>query len=118
MDRNVLLVLGPFIDHRLPHSPSSGGQSGDAINDVHHQMEPVHVVHHHHVKGRRGRPLFLVATDMQVVVVGSAIAQQVNQRRIAVERKDDLPIPGKDLDLTTAKIGLGTPAAVAPPNTA
>ena len=54
-------------------------------------MKPVKVVLHSHVEGGRNRPLFLVATDMEVPV-GPAIGQPMDQPRIAVKPEDDVLI--------------------------
>src|SRR5438128_4068995 len=52
-------------------------------------MKPVEIVHHGHVKWSRGRALFLVSTDVQIMVTGSSISQPVNQPGITVISKDD-----------------------------
>ncbi len=46
------------------------------------------LVHHRHIERRRDRPLFLVAADMDVVVIGAPIGQPVNQPRIGMEGED------------------------------
>src|SRR5450759_833047 len=43
-------------------------QAGYAVDHVHHQVEAVEVVEHDHVEGSRGRPLLLVAPDVEIVV--------------------------------------------------
>ena len=55
-------------------------------------METVQIVQDHHVEGGRGRALLLVAAHVQVLVVGAAIGQAVDQPRVAVEREDDRPV--------------------------
>jgi hypothetical protein len=48
----------------------------------------VEVVEHHHVKRRRGGALLLVSAHVDVAVVGAAVGEAVDQRRIAVVGED------------------------------
>ena len=52
-------------------------------------MKTIEIIQHGHIESRRNRPFFLVAAYMQVVVIGSSVGQLMNQRRVAVKRKDD-----------------------------
>ena len=79
----MLLQVGPL-----------GAQMRQPIHHVLHQMEPVQVVLHPHVKGRRDRALFLVAPDVQVAV-GPAVGQPVDQPGVAMEAKDDVLVFGE-----------------------
>ena len=67
-----------------------------AIDRVHHQVEAVHVVEDRHVERRRDRPLFLVAADVQVVVIRSPIGEAMDQPRIAVVGEDDRLVLGEE----------------------
>jgi hypothetical protein len=54
-----------------------GAQMRKAIDHVFHEVETVHLVLHPYIKGRRDGALFLVATDVKVVV-GPAVGQPVD----------------------------------------
>jgi hypothetical protein len=45
-----------------------------------------HVVAHHQVEWRRGRTLLLVATHLQVVMVGSSVGEPVNEPGILAQQ--------------------------------
>src|SRR3984957_16774515 len=60
-----------------------------AIDDVADEMESVEVVDHAHIERRRGRALFLVAADMNVIVPRPPIGQAMDEPRIAVEGEDN-----------------------------
>ena len=64
------------------------------IDHVLHQVEPVQVVLHPHVEGRRDGALFLVAPDVQVAV-GPAVGQPVDQPWVSMEAKDDVLVFGE-----------------------
>ena len=69
----------------------------DAVDRVHDEMETVEVVQHRHVERRRDGAFFLVAADVNVVVIGAAISQSVDQPRVGVEGEDDRLILGEEL---------------------
>src|SRR5258708_5920372 len=71
-------VPGPGVHHVLPELASPHRQPRHSVDHVHHQVEPVHVVHHDHVEGRGGRALFLVAADMKVVMAGATVGKPVD----------------------------------------
>ncbi|MDB5387881.1 MAG: hypothetical protein JWM11_3527 [Planctomycetaceae bacterium] len=60
-----------------------------SVNRVDRQMKAIEIVQNGHVKGRRDRPLFFVATNMDIVVVGPAIGQAVNQPGVCMECEND-----------------------------
>ena len=64
------------------------------IDHILHQMEPVQIVLHSHVKGRCDRALFLVASDVQVAI-GPAVGQPVDQPWISMKAKDDVFVFGE-----------------------
>ena len=68
-----------------------------AVDGIHHEVEAVQIVQHRHVEGRGDGALFLVAADVDVVVVGAAVGQPVDQPRVGMEGKDDRLILGEDL---------------------
>ena len=86
---DVLLVLDELVLHHLLQVGPLGAQLRQAIDHVLHQVEPVQVVLHPDVKGRRDRALFLVAPDMQVAV-GPAVGQPVDQPGVSMEAEDDV----------------------------
>ena len=69
---------------------------GQAVDHVRHQMEPVEVVHDRHVERRADRPFFLVAAHVQVLVVGAAVGQPVDQPGVAVVGEDDRLVLGEE----------------------
>ena len=74
---DVVFVLDELVLHLLLQIGALGTQVGQPIDDVLHQMEPVQVVLHPHIKCRRDRALFLVAPDVEVAV-RAAISQPVH----------------------------------------
>src|ERR671923_2579263 len=58
-------------------------------------MIPVHIVAHDHIERSCGGALFLVPAHVQIIVIGPAVSQAMNQPRIAMIRKDDRLIGGK-----------------------
>ena len=93
---DVLLVLDQLVAHDLLGVGRAGAELRDAVDHVADQVEPVEVVEHHHVERRRGRAFFLVAADVEVVVVGAAIGQAVDQPGIAVVGEDDRLVRGEE----------------------
>ena len=69
----------------------------EAVDGVHHEMEAVQFVHHRHVEGRGDGAFFLVAADVDVVVVGAAVCQPMDQPWVSMEGEDDRLILGEDL---------------------
>ena len=64
-------------------------ERGHATDHVACEVEPVQIVADPHVERRGRRPLLLVAPDMQVVMVGPAIREPMDEPRITVESEDD-----------------------------
>ena len=58
-------------------------------------MKPIQFVQHRHVKRRRDRAFFLVAANVNVVMIRAAVGQPVNQPRVGMERKDHRFVFGK-----------------------
>jgi hypothetical protein len=50
-----------------------------------------------HVEGRGYRVLFLVAVDVNVIVVGAAVGQPVDQPRVGMEGEDDRFVLGEEI---------------------
>ena len=72
-----MLVLDELVLHLLLQIGALGTQMRQPIDHVLHQVEPVQVVLHPHVKSRRDGALFLVAPDVEVAV-GPAVGQPVD----------------------------------------
>src|SRR5262249_29878045 len=72
---DVRVVFGAPIDHRLAQPGRAPGQAGHAVDDIHDEMEPIHVVTYHHVERCGGRALLLVSAHMQVGVPVPAVGE-------------------------------------------
>ena len=72
-----MLVLDELVLHLLFQVGALGTQVWQPIDDVLHEMEPVQVVLHPHIKCRRDRALFLVTADVEVAV-GPAVGEPVD----------------------------------------
>ena len=77
----------------MPFSPACG----NAVNDVHYEVEAVQIVQHRHVERRGDGALFLVAANVDVVVVGAAVGEPVDQPRVSMEGEDDRLVLGEEL---------------------
>jgi hypothetical protein len=94
---DVSLVLDPLVLELLLQGDGPVAGLGNAVDDVHHEMEAVHVVQHGHVEGRGDGALLLVTADVDVLVIGAAVGEPVDQPRVAVEGEDDRPVLGEEL---------------------
>ena len=56
-------------------------------------MEAVQIVQHRRVERRSNGALFLVAADVDVVVVSTAVNQPMDQPRVGMEGEDDRLVP-------------------------
>ncbi len=88
MGDDPLPVPGSVVRHELAQHRGPGSESGDPVDDVHDEMEPVHIVEHQHVKRSGGRALLHIAADVQVVVSVAPVGEPVNERRVAVIGED------------------------------
>ena len=89
MLRDVLLVLDELVADGLLGVGGLGAELRHAIDHVGDEVKAVQIVHHDHVERRGGRAFFLVAAHVQVLVVGAAIGEPMNQPGIAVIGEDD-----------------------------
>src|SRR5262249_20066741 len=64
-------------------------QPWHTVHDIAGQMEAVELVEHGHIERSRGCAFFFVTAYMEIVVIGTAIGQAMNQPRITVIRKND-----------------------------
>ncbi len=75
---DILLVLDKFVLELLFQVDALVAGLRQAVDGVHYKVEAVHIVQHRHVEGRGDGALFLVATDVDVVVVCAAVSQPVD----------------------------------------
>ena len=91
---DVLLMLDQLVLELLFQvNPLIAGLR-QAVDGVHHKMKAVQIVQHGHIEGCGDGALFLVAADVDVVVVGAAINQAMNQPLVGVICKDHRLVPG------------------------
>jgi len=93
----VLLVLEQLLSELLLHVEALLAGLRQAIDGVDDEMEAVQIVQHRHVERGRDRALFLVAADVDVVVIGAAVGQPVDEPRVGMEGEDDRLVLGEDL---------------------
>lgn len=93
---DVLPVLDQFVLQLLLEVDSFSAGLRQPIDHIHHEMEPIQLVQDRHVEGRRNRALFLVAADMDVVVIRAPISQAVNEPGISVEGENDVFVLRKE----------------------
>src|SRR6266516_5317370 len=86
---DVLLVFDEFVANGLLGVRSLGTELRNAVDYVGDEMKTVQVVHHHHVERSRGRAFLFVTADVEVLVVGAAIREPMNQPGITVIGEDD-----------------------------
>src|SRR5271157_2364051 len=86
---NEFLVLDQLVAQRLLHVTGPRLKLWQAVDRVTHQMEAIHLVQHRHVEGCCDSAFFLVAPNVQVMVVCSPVSEPVDQPWVTVERKDD-----------------------------
>src|SRR4051812_19785200 len=58
----------PYVGHPLAQHRSTAGQTVDAVDDVHDEMEAIQIVQHHHVERGRGGAALLEPSHMHVRV--------------------------------------------------
>ncbi len=64
-------------------------QARDAIDHITCKVEAVQIVQDCHVERCCCGSFFFIAADVEIVVIGAAIREAVNEPRIAVIGKDD-----------------------------
>src|ERR1039458_6052005 len=94
---DVLLVLDELVLKLLLEIDAPVARLWQAINGGHDEVEAIQIIQHRHVEGRGDGPFFLVTADVQVLVVGAAVGQSVDQPRVGMERKDDRLVFGEKL---------------------
>ena len=94
---DVLLVFDQAVADVLFDVGGLWSQAFYAVDYVGDEVEAVEVVHHHHVEWRRRGALLFVAAHMQVLMVGAAVGQAVDQPRVAVVGEDDRLVGGEEV---------------------
>jgi len=87
--RNVLFVFDKLVAQELFEVRAEALQAGNAVDDVAGEMEAIQIVEYGHIERSGGGSLFLVTADVEIVVIGAAIGEAVNERGITVVGKDD-----------------------------
>lgn len=82
-------MLFELVQHGFAQGVRLGAQVGNIIEDIAYQMKPIQAVQHGHVKGRRGGAFLLVAPNVDVGVVGTAVGEAMNRPWVAMIGKDD-----------------------------
>ncbi len=100
---DVLAVFEEFVAEFLFEIGGTGSELGEAVDDVHGEVEAVEVVEDGHVEGGGDGAFFLVAADVEVVVVGAAIGEAVDEPGVAVEGEDDGLVFGEE----DVEVGVG-----------
>ena len=68
---------------------------GNPVDDVDRQIETVDLVPHGQLERRIDIAMFLVAAHVEVLVVGAAVGELVNQPGVAVEVENDRLVGGE-----------------------
>jgi hypothetical protein len=76
-----------FINHLLSQTGVTGPQSGNPVDHIDHEVEPIQIVQHHHVKRCRRRPFLYVPAHVDIGMVRAPVGEAMDQPRIAVVRK-------------------------------
>ena len=85
----VVAAVELLVQQRLARMRAAHLQRRDTVDRVDRQRKPIHLVLNGESIGVLMLPLLLVAAHMQVVVIGAAIGQPMNQPRIGMEVEDD-----------------------------
>ena len=93
---DVMLMFGELVLKLLLQVSPLGTQLRQAVDYVHHQVEAIQIVKHGHVEGGGDRAFLFVAADVQVLVVGAAVGQPVDQPWVSMERKNGRLILGEE----------------------
>ena len=89
MSGNVLRVLDELLPDRLLDVGGARTKTRHPVDDVGDEVKPIEVVQYDHVERGGRRAFLLVAADMQVVMIGAAIGQAMDEPRVSVIREDD-----------------------------
>jgi hypothetical protein len=81
-------MFDQFVAHMLFQVSAFGAQTTDPVNSAYHQVEAIRVIEYRYIKGSRGCAFLLVATYVQVVMIGSTVGETVDQPRVTMKGKD------------------------------
>lgn len=70
---DVLFVLNQLILQLLLEVPPPRAGLRQAINGIHREMEAIKLIEHGHVESGRDRTLFLIAANVNAVMIGTAV---------------------------------------------
>src|SRR6185437_13284992 len=93
---DVGAVFGALVDHLLAQDGGSAGQAGGPVDDVHDEVEAVHIVEDQHVEWRGGGAFLFEPADVEVGVSGAAVGEAVDEPRVAVVGEHDRAVGGED----------------------
>ena len=97
---DVLRVLDQLVADELFEMGGGITELGHAVDDVGNQVKAIQVVAHRHIERCGGSALFFVSPHMQVVMVGAAVGQAVNQPGVAViSEYDGLVCGEQDIEI-------------------
>ena len=86
---DVLLVLNQFDPELFLQAEACVSGSRKAINRIHDGMKTVKIIEHSHVEGRGNGAFFLITANVDIVVIGAALRQAMNQPWIRMKREND-----------------------------
>jgi len=94
---DILPVLGQLVRELLLQVDAPVAGLRQAINRIPDEVETVEIVEHRHIERRGDRAFFLVAAHVDVVVIGAAVGEPVNQPWVGVKGEDDWLVPREQL---------------------
>ena len=86
---NVLFVFDELVAQELFEVCADALQARNAVDDVAGEVKAVEVVEDGHIKGGGGSSFFFVSADVEIVVIGAAIGEAMNEPGVTVVGKDD-----------------------------
>ena len=93
---DVVAVLDQRVAKRVDDVCIAFREMRDALEDVEGEVEAVEVVADGHVERCGGGAFLLVAADVEVVVVRTAVGEAVDEPRVAVVGEDDGTVSGEE----------------------
>ena len=96
MAGHIIPMLEQLVSQELFEMPADVAQPLDPVEDVASEVKPVELIEHRHIERCGGRALFLVASDVEIRMVGAPVGETVNQPWVPVKGKNHRFIGGKD----------------------
>ena len=75
---NVLSMFDQFLIKFLSQIICLWTKAWDAINHILTQVKAIQIIENNHIERSRGRPLFLITSNVQILMIGSAVEQAMN----------------------------------------